>query len=134
MMSGETQEIKIVGVDKDKIVISSDKKEYWVVSFTLSSSPDASWQKKFYDVQQKDASSMKRKAQIVENSLNVDVPSSDDLQKVLDDLKIQVAKANVLCEEDYQTKMKVRQELEDLQQRRKDSTQKFKDDSDKLIF
>ena len=133
-MSIESEEIKIVGVEKDAIRVSPDKKDYWVVLFKLSLKPDQTWEKKFYEVQQKDTNAMKRKAQIVENAISVDVSSMDDLQKVLDIIKIEVAETNVLCEADYQKKVKIRQELEGLQQKQRDATQKFKEDSDKLKF
>ena len=133
-MSSENQEIKIVSVDKEAIRVSSDKKDYWVVPFKLSLKPDQSWQEKFYEVQQKDINVMKRRANVVENSINVDVSSMDDLQKVLHAIKIEVAETNILCEADYLKKMKIRQELEALQQKQRDSTQKFKEDSDNLVF
>ena len=133
-MSGESQEIKIVGVDKESVRMSSDKKDYWVVLFKLSLKPDQFWEKKFYEVQQKDTNAMKRKAQIVENSISVEVSGIDDLQKVLDVLKIEVAETNVSCEEDHQKKLKIRQELETLHQKQRDATQKFKEDADKLMF
>ena len=133
-MSGESQEIKIVGVDKEAIKTDSDKKEHWVVPFKLSLNPDQSWQDKYYEVQKKNTNAMKRKSQLVENTIIVEVSGADDLQKVLDALKIEVVEANVLCEKDYQKKMRIRQELEALQKEQKDATQKFKDDSDKLVF
>ena len=133
-MAGENTEITIVSVDREEIRISSEKNEYWVVPFKLSLTPDDSWQKKFYEVQQKDSSVMKRKARVVKDSMSVEVFGADDLQKVLDVLKIEVAETNVLCEEDYQKKMKVRQQLEALQKKQRDATMQFKEDSDKLTF
>jgi hypothetical protein len=133
-MVGERQEINIVGVDKEEIKISPDKKEYWVVPFKLSLNPDESWQKKFHEVQRKDTNAMKRKARVDKNYMKVEVSGADDLQKVLDALKVQVMETNVLCEEDYQKKIKIRQELEALQKNQRDATLQFKEDSDKLIF
>ncbi|MFA5262038.1 MAG: hypothetical protein WC450_12515 [Candidatus Omnitrophota bacterium] len=133
-MADENREIKIVRVDKDEIKISADKNEHWVVPFKLSLSPDESWQKKFYDVQQRDSDTMKRKARIVENTLSVEVFSADDLQKVLDVLKIEVVETNAQCEEDYQKKIKIRQQLEALQKKQRDATQQLKENSDKLVF
>ena len=132
-MSGENQEIKIVGVDKEEIKVGGNKDE-WIIPFKLSATPDESWQKKFYEVQQKDSSVMKRKSRVIENFIKIEISSVDDLQKILDALKIEVAEANALCEEDYQTKMRVRQELEALQKKQRDSTAHFKEDSDKLVF
>ncbi|MDP8266395.1 MAG: hypothetical protein P9M07_05555 [Candidatus Aceula meridiana] len=133
-MSGENQEIKIVGIDKDSIRISSDNKDYWVVSFKLATSPDQSWQKKFYEIQKKDSDIAKRKMWFIKDSICVEVSAVDDLQKVLDALKIEIAEVNVLCEQDHQKKIKIRQELATLQQVQRDATLKLKEDSDKLIF
>jgi hypothetical protein len=134
MMGSESQEIKVVGVDKEAIRVSSDKKDFWVVPFILSPKPDQSWERKFYEVQQKNTNLLKRKAHVVDNCISTEVASMDDLQKILDVIKIEVAETNVLCEADNQKKLKIRQELESLQQRQRDSTQKFKGDADKLIF
>lgn len=133
-MEGDSREIKIIGVDRDGIKFSPDKNECWVVPFKLSLNPDEPWQKKFYEVQQKDTSPLKRKARVVEAVLNVEVSGADDLQKILDILKIAVAETNVLCEEDHQRKIKVRQQLEVLQQKQRDATLKFKEDADNLLF
>ena len=133
-MSGENQEIKIIAIDKEAIKVSSDKKDFWVIPFKLSGNPDQIWERKFYDVQQKDKSAMKRKVYVIKDTLGVEVSSTDDLQKILDVIKVEVAETNVLCEEDYQRKVKIRQELESLQQKQRDATQKFKEDSDKLVF
>jgi len=133
-MSAEGQEIKIVGVDKDAIVVSVDKNDYWVVPFKLSSTPDQFWEKKFYEVQQKDTSTLKRKVRVSGDAISAEVASLDDLQKILDVIKVEVTQTNVLCEEDYQKKLKIRQQLEDLQKKQRDSTQKFKDASDKLVY
>lgn len=132
-MSEGCQEIRIIGVDKETIRVSSEK-DYWVVPFKLSLKPDQSWERKFYEVQQKDANPMKRKVRFVENSIIVEVSGIDDLQKVLDVIKIEVTETNVLCEEDYQKKLKIRKELEALQKKQRNATQKFKDDADKLMF
>lgn len=102
--------------------------------FKLSTKPDTAWQKKFYEVHQKDTNAMKRKAQVVEDTIHAEVSSLDDLQKVLDVVKIEVAETNALCEADYQKKLRIREELETLQQKQRDATQKFREDSDKLVF
>ena len=133
-MGEESQEIKIVGIDKEAIRTASDKKEHWIVPFKLSSTPDQSWQEKFYEVQKRDLSPMKRKSQLLDNAIVVEVFGADDLQKILDALKIVVAQANVLCESDFQKKLKIRQDLEALHKEQRDATQKFKDDSDQLKF
>ncbi len=133
-MEGESQEVKIIGVEKEGIAMSPNKKEIWVVPFKLSLSPDKFWQKKFYEVQQKDVSVMKRPVEVVDNLMRMEVSSADDLQKLLDILRLEVAQTNVLSEEDYQRKIKIHQELESLQKKQRDSTQQFKDDSDKLTF
>lgn len=130
----ESQEIKIVSVDKEAIQVGMDKKDFCVIPFKLSAKPDETWEKKFYEVQQKDKSAMKRKAHLIKDVISLEVSSLDDLQKVLDAVKIEVVETNALCEADYQTKKKIRQELESLQQKRRDATQKFKEDSDKLVF
>ncbi len=133
-MSGENQEIKIVGVDKEAIKVSTESKDLWIVPFKLSQKPDSSWERKFYETQQKDRSLMRRKARVIEDSLTVEVAAVDDLQKVLDVLKTEVTETNAVCEEELQRKMKIRKELEDLQQRQRDASQKLKDDSDNLKF
>jgi hypothetical protein len=133
-MSSESLEIKIVGVDKETIKVSPDKKECWIVAFKLSSKPDQAWERNFYEVHQKNRNAMKRSAQVIENSISVEVSALDDLQKVLDVIKIEVAETNALGEADHQKKLKIHQELEDLQKRQRDSTQKFKEDSDNLAF
>jgi hypothetical protein len=134
LMSSESQEIKIVGVDKEAIGISVDKKDFWSIPFKLSLKPEQTWEKKFFEIQQKDISAIKRKARVIGDSITVEVTSLDDLQKILDVVKVEVAQTNVLCEEDYQKKLKIRQQLEDLQQKQRDTTQKLKEDSDKLVF
>jgi hypothetical protein len=133
-MDGEGQVIKVVGVDKEAIRTASDKKDYWVVPFRLSFKPDQNWEKKFYEVHQKNAHVMKRKAQIAESLMQVEVNSTDNLQKVLDVIKAEILETNTLCSVDYQHKMKIRKDLEELQQKQRDSTQKFKEDSDNLSF
>lgn len=133
-MSGESQEIKIVGVDKEGIRVSPDKKELWIIPFKLSLKPDQSWEKKFFEIQQKDVMGLRRKVRVVENSISVETAATDDLQKILDAIKVSVTETNVLCEADYQKKVQIRQELETLQQKQRDATQKFKEDSDKLEF
>ena len=132
-MIDDCQEIKIVGVDKAAIEMSLGK-QIWAIPFKLSSKPDQDWEKKFYDVQQRDKNIMKRKMRIVGDLITVEVSEMDDLQKILDVLRLEVAETNVLCEGDYQTKLKIRQELEVLQHRQVDVTKKFKDDVDKLQF
>ena len=77
---------------------------------------------------------MKRKARIDGDSMNVEVFQEDELQKVLDQIKNDVEGANNLSEEEYQKKVKIRQELENLKQRQKDATEKLKEDSDGLVF
>ena len=133
-MVGESQEIRIISVNKEEIRMGSDKKECWVVPFKLSLIPDESWQRRFYEIQQKNTNVMKRKARVVENFLNVDVSGGDNLQKITDVLKIEVMETNALCEEDYQKKVDIRKELEALQKKQRDVTLQFKEDSDKLIF
>ncbi len=133
-MTNEHQEIKIIGIDKEAIKVSSDKQNFWTVPFKLSARVDQAWERKFYDVQQKDANVMKRKTQVGGDFIKVEVSELDDLQKVLDVIKIEVAQTNALCEEDYQKKEKLRQDLEALQKKQSNATQKFKDDSDKLQF
>jgi uncharacterized protein YajQ (UPF0234 family) len=132
-MSDDSQGIKVVGIDKEAIEMRSDK-QIWGIPFKLSLKPDQDWQKKFYDVQQRDKNVMKRRIKIVGDFITVEVFETDDLQKVLDALRLEVAETNVLCEGDYQTKLKIRRELEALQQKQGDLTKKFKDDSDKLQF
>lgn len=133
-MGGEHQEIRIVGIDKEAIKISSDKQSFWTIPFKLSAKVDQAWERKFYDVQQKDANAMKRKTQVGGDFIRVEVSEMDDLQKVLDAVKIEVVRTNALCEEDYQKKEKVRQDLETLQKKQTNATQKFKEASDKLQF
>ena len=133
-MGSERQDIKIVSVCKDEIKINPDEKESWIIPFQLSLKPYESWQNKFNEVQKKNTHDMKRKARIDEDFLRVEVFGEDDLQKILDVLKIEVEETNVLCEEEYQKKIKVRQEVEELQKKQKDTTLKFKADADNLIL
>ncbi|MCX5680797.1 MAG: hypothetical protein NT079_00640 [Candidatus Omnitrophica bacterium] len=134
MMSTESQEIKIIGIDKEAIRVSLEKNNFCTILFKFSLKPDQSWEQKFYEVQQKNTSAMKRKAHLIGSTISVEVSNIDDLQKVLDVIKIEVTETNVLREADYQKKMKIHQELEALQQKQRDATQKFKEDSDKLVF
>ena len=133
-MDSEYQEIKIVGVDKEAIKLSSDKKGFWVVFFKLSQKPDSDWERKFCEIEEKNSDVMKRKGVIINGSLEVYIFENDDLQAVLDALKVEVAETNAQCSEDYQKKLKIRQEIEGLRQRESNARQKFQDDADKLNF
>ena len=128
------EEIKIVGVDKAAIEMSPSKQDLWIIPFELSLKPDQDWERKFYEVQKSDTNVMKRAMQIKENYIRMEVSQKDDLHKVLDVLKAEVAKTNVLREGDYQKKMNIRQQLEELHHQQGDVTKKFKDDSDQLQF
>lgn len=130
----ESREIKIVNVNKEAIKTSPDKKDFWIVPFKLSQEPDQSWERIFSEAQKKDKDAMKRKTQVVGGCLEVEISETDDLQKVLDVLKGKVAEVNVQCEEDYQKKLRIRQELEEMRQREIKATQKLRDVSDKLEF
>jgi len=132
-MSDECQEIKVVSVDKNEIKMSLVA-QVWSIPFKLSIKPNQDWEKKFYEVQLRDKNVMKRKMKIAAGFITVEVAELDDLQKVLDVIRLEVAETNVLCEGDYQTKLKVRREIEALQQKQGDATKKFKEDSDKLQF
>jgi hypothetical protein len=133
-MSDERQEIKVVGVDKAAIEMSSGKESLWGIPFKLSSKPNQDWERKFYEVQKSDANVMKRRMEFKDDCIKVDVSEMDDLQKILDLVRVAVTKANVLYEGDYQKKMKIRQDLEELQHKQGDVTKKLRDDSDKLQF
>lgn len=133
-MGEESQEVKIIGINKEAIKSVSEKKERWIVSFTLSVKPDQSWEEKFYEALKRGDDPMGRKSHLQGNAMLVEVSAKDDLQEILDGLKITVAEANILCEEDYQKKLQIRRDLEELQKKQRDDTQKLKDDSDKLIF
>ena len=132
-MSDEHQEIKVVSVEKGEIKMSLVA-QVWSVPFKLSLKPNQDWEKKFYEVQLRDKNVMKRKMKIAEGYITVEVAEMDDLQKVLDVIKLEVAETNMLCEGDYQTKLKVRRELEILQQRQGDATDKFRENASKLQF
>src|SRR5208283_5918226 len=99
-MSDDCREIKIVGVDKEAIQMTSGKQISWAVPFKLSLKPDQDWEKKFYEVQQRDKTAMKRRKQIMGDFIKVEVCEMDDLQKILDVLRLEVAETNVLCEGD----------------------------------
>lgn len=133
-MGSEKEEIKIVGVDKEAIKVSPDKQDFWTIHFKLSCTPEQSWERKFSEVHQKDSNALKRKTQVIKDFIKVEVSEKDDLQKILDTIKLEIVQTNVLCEEDFQKKLKLRQELDALQQKQSNATQKFKDDSDKLNF
>jgi len=132
-MSGVCQELKVIGVDKEAIKMISGT-QTWVIPFKLSLKPDQDWEKKFYDVHQQGKNVMKRKMKFVGDFIIVEVSEVDDLQKILDAIRLEVTETNVLCEEDYQTKLKVRRDLEVSLKKQGDATNKFKDDSDKLQF
>lgn len=133
-MDSEGQEIRIVGVDKEAIKLSPDKKDCWTVHFKLSGSPDHSWEKKFYETHQRDKNIMKRKAYVEGDCIKIEIAETDDLQKILDAIKIIVLEANVLCGQDHQVRVKIRQELEVLRQRQADATRKLQEDIHKLKF
>lgn len=133
-MSEERQEIKIIGIDKEAITMGSVKENFWVVPFKLSLKPNQDWERNFYEVQNKDKNVMKRKSVLAGDFIKTQVGEMDDLQKVLDMVRIEVTEANALCEGDYQKKMKIRHELEVLQNRQGDVTKKFREDADKLAF
>ena len=134
IVDNEYQEIKIIGVDKDSIKVSADKKGMWVVAFKLSQKPDSDWVRKFCEVEEKNSDLMKRSGVISNASFEVNVFENDDLQVVLEVLKKEVAETNAQCSEDYQKKLKIRQEIEDLRQKENDAKQKFKDNADELNF
>ena len=132
-MSGVCQELKVIGVDKEAIKMISGT-QTWVIPFKLSLKPDQDWEKKFYDVHQQGKNVMKRKMKFVGDFIIVEVSEVDDLQKILDAIRLEVTETNVLCEGEYQTKLKVHRELEALQLKQVDATKKFQDNSDKLKF
>ncbi len=133
-MGEETRDIRIIGVDKGAIKTGSGKVENWVIPFKLSLAPDETWQRNFYEVQKKSINIMKRKLQVTGDAMMVEIFGADDLQKVLDALKIEIVEVNAVCEKDYQKRMQLRQELAALQKKQMDATQKLKDDSDRLVF
>ncbi len=133
-MSSENREIKIVGVNNEAIEMGSGKEIVWVIPFKLHPAPDQAWEHKFHEVHRRDKNEMKRKVQIEGDIIKVDVAETDELQKVLDMIKAEVANTNALCEEDYQTKVRVRQEMDALQNKQGNITKMFKEASDKLVF
>jgi len=133
-MDSESQEIKIIGVEREAIKPSSDKKNFWVVPFTLSRRPDESWERKLREIQEEDDDEMKRQARVLGDSLEVQISENDDLQKIFDVIKKEVAEANKQCEEYHEKKLKIRRQLEEVRQKQANSMQKFKDDADKLEF
>ena len=133
-MSEEERNIKIISVDKNAIKESPDHKEIWVLPFKLSRKPDESWERNFYDVYRKNPSEVKRKVNVAEDSILISIAATDDLQKVLDALKIDVVKTNTICEVNFQKKLQLQQELEALKKKQLEIMTKFKDDSDHLQF
>ena len=133
-MSEENEEIKIIGVDKDAIEMSSGKQNLWIIGFKLSAKPDQDWDRRFYEVEQREKNSMKRKVQIVGDCIKVEVSDRDDLQKVLDVVKAEVSETNILRDGDYQKKLEMRRELLALQRKQEDVTLKFRQAADKLQF
>lgn len=133
-MSDERYAIKVVGVDKEAIEMIGGKQDVWGIPFRLSSKPDQDWEKKYFEVSGKDKSLMKKKVHLIGDLIKVEISEMDDLQKVLDIIKAEVKETNSLCEGDYQLKVKLRQDLETLQNKQFDVTKKFKEDSDKLQF
>ncbi len=127
-------EIAITGVDREAIGMTSGKDCLWIVPFKLSSVPDADWSRRFYEVIDKDKSAVKRKQQLTEGVIRVEVGESDDLQVVLDALKKNVAATEVLCEGDFQKRMGFRRELAALQQKQGDVTRKLRNGADNLRF
>ncbi len=133
-MEDAAGDIVVVGVDRGSIEMGAGKQSSWIVPFRLSAKPDQDWERKFYEVQQREKSALKRKAQILEDLLKVEVSETDDLQNILDVIKAQVAETNALREGDHQKKLKMRLELAALQGRQEDVTRKFRDAADKLSF
>ena len=134
MSEEKRTEITITGVDREAIGMTSGKDCLWIVPFKLSSVPDADWSRRFYEVIDKDKSATKRKQQLTEGVIRVEVGESDDLQAVLDSLKKNVAAAEVLCEGDFQKRMGFRRELVALQQKQGDVTRRLRDGADNLKF
>jgi len=132
-MNDECNDIKVVSVDREAIKMTLGK-QIWGVPFKLSSIPSQDWMNKFYEVQHKDVNDMKRKIKIEEDIITVEIFEMDNLQKVLDAISHEVAQTNILCDGDFQKKLKVRHDFEVLQQRQGDATKKFQNDSDSLKF
>ena len=133
-MSEEARDIKIIGVDKNEIRESNEYKGIWLIPFKLSAAPDESWGRNFYEVHQKTSADMKRKANVVDDCIVVCIAGTDDQQKVLDALKVDVLNTNVICESNFQKKLQIQRDLDVLKKQQVETVAKLKEDSDKLKF
>jgi|GEM_PF-2186290 len=133
-MSDEVQDIRVVGIDKEKIAMSTEKQSLWIVPFKLSVTPNLDWERKYFEVRGRDKKVHKQQSQLVGDHINVEVSEVDDLQKILEAVRAEVASTNVLCGEEQKQKMKLRSDLETLQQKQTAVTNKLKDAADKLQF
>ena len=133
-MDTEERDVRIIGIEKSAIKESHDQKGIWILPFKLSVKPDDSWARNFFEVNRKNTNDAKRKANVVEDRIEVSVAEMDDQQKLLDAIKIDVADTNALCEENYQKKLSLQQGLEALKKKQNDVLEKLKEDSDKLQF
>jgi hypothetical protein len=126
--------VKIVSVDKLKIRESATVKGTWVLPFKLSITPDETWARNFYEVHRKNTDPKKKEIKLSGDCLEVNFTDADDLQKTLDNLKLEVDKANVDYQELVDKKLRVQEEMRVLQKKQSDTMQKLKDDSDGLKF
>lgn len=133
-MSKEERDIRITGVDKAGIKESGEYKGTWVLPFKLSAKPDESWARNFYDVHKKNSMETKKRADVVDDCIQVYIVATDDVQKILDAAKIDVMDTNAICEENFQKKIQIQVELDSLRKRQAETIAKIKDDSDKLQF
>lgn len=128
------EDIKIIGVDKDRIRESAAVKGAWVIPFKLSAAPDESWARHFYELHRKNADLKKKETKLTGNCIEVSFEDLDDQQKILDVLNREVKEANTLYKDVNTQKQKMRDDMKTLQQKQLDKLQKLKEDSDKLKF
>jgi septal ring factor EnvC (AmiA/AmiB activator) len=133
-MSDEVQDVRVVGIDKDRIAMSADKQSLWIVPFKLSATPNSDWERKYFEVRGRDKKVHKQQSQLSGDHINVEVSELDDLQKILEVVRAEVESTNVLCGEEQKQKQKLRSDLETLQQKQTAVTNKLKDAADKLKF
>jgi len=133
-MGAEERDIRIIGVDKAAIRESANQKGCWILPFKLSGKPSASWASSFYEVHRKNAAEVQWKADVNDDLILVNISGTDDQQKVLDAIKIDVVGANAICEENYQKKVKIQEELAALKKKHNDTLTKLQEGSDNLQF
>ena len=129
----EEQDIKVIGIDKENIRENADGKG-WVIPFKLSTEPNESWAKHFFEVHRKNTDIKKYNCKLLGKMIEVGFTDTDSQQKALDALNKDVATTNTVYKEVYLAKKKMQEDMMDMKQKRGVTLQKLKDESDNLKF